>query len=360
MKIKVTHKYRPFSHESGTPLLIPGSVWKVTVYPAKLAFESLETSWEKETYLLFPHIFGPVASFTVLQDLEKGWVRVFGLGKGGYFSYRITALSHHIALFVERAPEEGLSFTFRESVKHLKRKETLQIPTRGGDSSRLSLEKMHFGCSKKQNWCLVKHRLDLREILPIWFALGKGLPSYPMVDVGSSRYLKKCFNLVAEKNRVEIGPSLIETFKVGFEGLLSPRLFDDDYQSYALGERIPKTASPLALLSEGAKLIRSLLIDIEEERVALLPCLPKDIHAGRFINIDCGKHLVIDLEWSKKCIRRLILHSKEDQTRLFFFQKCLNSFRLRKGRFGKGDIVQVGTPLVLQKDRLYILDRFQK
>ena len=360
MKIRLTEKYRPFSHEAGTALLIPKSSWKVTAYPAKLILENLISIGGIERLLILPQIKGAIDSFTVMQDLEKGWVRIFGKEEKGYFSYRLIASAHEIILFVERCPKEGNSFYFEGEIKNLKRKEELIIPTTTPAFTLMLSEKMHFGSSKKQDWPLVKRRLSLEEILPFWFELGKQIPKHPILEVGTSRYLKACGDRFAEKNRDSIGRSFLELFKVGFEGILSPRLIDTDYQSHLPDEDIPKEASPLLLLGEGARLIRKLLIEIQDEKIAILPCLPKEIHAGHFIDIDCGKDLTMDLEWSKKLIRRLILRPKKDQTIIPSFQKPIESFRLRMGRKGKGTSIPAGTPLELKKDTLYVLDRFQK
>ncbi len=360
MKIKLTEKYKPFSHEAGTSLLLPKSSWKVTAYPAKLELENLISIGGKETLTIFPQIEGPIEAFTVMQDLEKGWIRIFGQGAKGYFSYRLVTSAHEIILFVERCPEEGISFNFEGETKVLNRKEELIIPTSTAAFSSKLPEKMHFGCSKKQDWLLVKRRLSLEEILPIWFELGKYIPSHPLLDVGTSRFLKSSYELTKERNRDLIGRSFLELFKMGFEGILSPRLIDTEYQGYTPQDEIPKEASPLLLLGEGARLIRKLLIEKREDYLAILPCLPKEIHSGRFVDIDCGDGLIIDLEWSKKLIRRMTLRPKKDQTLTLSFQKVIEVFRLRRGRKGRGTTIPIGSPIELKKDTLYILDRFQK
>ena len=336
-------------------------MWKVRLYPAKIVFESLSSSEEEKTHVLFLHILGPVTPFTIVQDLERGWIRMFGMGKAGYFSYRIQPLEGHISLFMEQLPEEGLFLIFQEKVEHLHKKETFYIPTHVKPFPSKSFEKIHFGCAKKQDWTLIKRRLDLQEILPIWFALAAYFPKDAVdINEGTSHYLNVCIEWANKRDRVQIGPALIDLFKVGFEGLLCPRLFDTEYQGHVVDHPLPTHVSPLAILIQGAQLIRNLLIQSEKETIEILPCLPKEIHAGRFINIDCGGGLVIDLEWSKKCVRRLILRPKQDQTRSFLFQNGLCAFRFRKGLRGRGTFVRIGTPLHLKKEHVYSLDRFQK
>lgn len=361
MKIRLNEKYKPFSHEAGTPLLIPRSSWKATVCPAKIQLESLLSIGGKAGFNVIPHITGPLSKFTVMQDLERQWIRVFGQSQEGYFSYRLVASSHEVILFLERGPDKGISFTFEEETKVLKRKEELIIPTTLSAFPKGAREKMHFGCTKKQDWQLVKRRKSIEEILPIWFELGKHIPSHPILDVGTSRLLAKCKKEVHAKENDQIGKSLMDLFDAGFEGILSPRLFDESFLGHSLDEKeVPQEASPLMLLGEGARLIRSLLIQERDDGFAILPCLPKELHAGRFTHVELREGLIADLEWSKKLIRRLLLHPKKDQPLTLTFQSSVQSFRLRTGRRGRGKTVQVGTPLDLKADTLYILDRFQK
>ncbi len=361
MKIKLTEKYKPFSHEAGTPLLIPRSSWKATIFPAKIKLESLLSTGGKQSLFVIPHIKGPLTRFTIMQDLERYWIRVFGEGPQGYFSYRLVASSHEITLFFERGTEEGVSFTFDGETKILKLKEELIIPTTLLAFPKVCGEKMYFGCSKKQDWPLVKRRQSVQEILPIWFELGKHVPSHPILETGTSRLLAFCQRQIEAKENDKIGTSFIDLFKAGFEGILSPSLNDVDHLGYQEEEDvIPKEASPLVLLGEGARLIRSLLVQKWEKGIAILPCLPKELHAGRFIHIQLNDTLIADLEWSKKLIRRLVLHPKKDQDITFTFQSSIDSFRLRTGRRGRGKIFKAGKPIILKADTLYILDRFQK
>ena len=153
----------------------------------------------------------------------------------------------------------------------------------------------------------------------------------------------------------------MDLFKVGFEGILSPCLTDGGHLGYREQEDvIPKEASPLVLLGEGARLIRSLLVQKGEKGIAILPCLPKELHAGRFIQIHLNDQLTADLEWSKKLIRRMALHPKEDQEVTFTFQPAIESFRFRKGTRGHGKDIKAGETITLKGGTLYILDRFQK
>lgn len=361
MKIKLTEKYRPFSHEVGTSVLLPGSGWKMVACPARIELENIIAAKEGQTHTIVPHIVGPLSAFTMMQDLERRWVRIFGQGPKGYFSYRLKASSHEITLFLERGPQEGISFTFDGVIKTLKRKEEMILPADTLAFPRKGSEKMHFGCTKQQDWSLVKRRLLVEEILPIWFHLGKDIPSHPILSVGTSRLLAKCQEMIQGKQSDKIGQAFLDLFQVGFEGILTPRLVDVYHHSYEENpEPVPEEASPLSLLGEGARLIRKLLIDLEGNTLKILPCLPKELHAGRFVDIACSKTLTAHLEWSKKLIRRVVLRPTEDQELALQLQPSVDSFRLRHGRAGRGHTYKAGETLSLQADTLVILDRFQK
>ena len=361
MNIKLAEKYKPFSHEVGTSLLLPKSFWKATFYPAKIFLEDLSILDSKKTHSITPQIKGPLSQFTIMQDLERGWTRVFGRGPDGYFSYRLAISSIGIVLFLERGPQEGIFFAFDEKTINLQPKEELIIPAETLPFKEALNEKMHFGCSKKQDWTLVKRRLSIEEILPIWFEIGKDIPNYPIPNTGNFHFLAECKKLIDARDREKIGPALINLFKVGFEGIFSPCPIDTRFQGYFPEEKtVPIETSPLALVGEGARLIRNLLIQEEKGSLEILPCLPKEVHAGRFTNVILSDSVVADIEWSKKLIRRMILRPKNDQEITLKFQSSIDSFRLRAGWRGRGTFHRAGGVLSLRANTLYILDRFQK
>ena len=360
VKIKLTEKYRPYSHEVGTSCLLPKSSWKVTAFPTRIEFVNLISEGNQDAFSVMCGIQGPLSQFTMMQDLERQWIRVFGRGPQGYFSFRLIALAHEIILFLERAPKEGIAFTYDGETRTLMRKEELIMPSTSSSFPSMRLEKMHFGCHKAQDWTLIKRRLSLEEILPIWFALGKNIPEHPTLDLGTSRLLLQGEKMIQQKKREEIGSHLLDLFRVGFEGMLLPRLQDTDHQGFLPDhDEIPKEASPLMLLGEGARLIRQLLVQQQENQLAILPCLPVELHAGRFVGVEC-EDLTLELEWSKKLIRRCVLHPNTDQVRQFKFQPAIKSFRVRKGPRDRGSVHQVDEPLELSAKTIYTLDRFQK
>ena len=89
MPASLTNAIRPFSHLPGESSMLPKSSWSVTAYPTRVELENLGEAKEKISFLL--ELEGPIEGFTLMQDLERNFVRVFGTAKEGYFSYRLFA-----------------------------------------------------------------------------------------------------------------------------------------------------------------------------------------------------------------------------------------------------------------------------
>jgi len=350
MPSQLTNHIRPFSHVPGEMCMLPSSSWKVRAYPTRFELENLGAGGEKILFSLEAQ--GPIRGFTLMQDLERDFVRVYGTAKEGYFSFRLTAEADGILLLIERCPDAGLPFSFHGKKKMLKRKETYAFPL-----SHTQLvhpcEKIHLGCHKKQDWALVKRRLSLEEILPLWFALGRKSPKGPLHYTGTAALFKECETAIQNQDRMLVGSLLLKLFQVGFGGMLTPRLIDTDFQGI-LPPQKEAQGSPLVLLSHGADLIRMLFLSAEGDDLEILPCLPVKLHAGRAQNLQVSGHLNLDIEWSKKTVRRLTLRSSKEQTWNLKLQKDLKSYRLEGKRF------QVEEPFELEAGKTYVLDRFEK
>jgi len=328
MRIQIKEKLTPFSHLPGTRCLIPFTSWEVAIYPAKLIFSNLEGGQTKEMAL---PIEGPVKRFTATQNLEKGFVEVHGLGKKGLFSYRI----EKEALIWKKGMKMALPF--------LKPVELSQNPLR-----------LSLGIYKRQNWEKVKERLDLKEILPFWLRLSALTPkaSLPTKICGT-------YQLALEKWDKQIAVSHFENFfQVAFQGILSPRVEDENHLGLCREEKIPATISPLPLIHKGASQILSLFFVEDEEKVYLLPSLPKEFHAGRLIGCKSNVNALIDLEWSKKKLKKVVIHPKEDGEMNFVLQQGISSYRVRKSVRQKGELVSSKQPLPLRKGQRLHLDRF--
>lgn len=301
MKIKIAQRYRPFTHLPGMPLLMPGTDLTYCIYPTLIRIYKNDQLIEEK------QVDGNSNKFTVQQDFENPSIHVWGEG----FKYSIPS-----------------------------------------PSSIRSEERLALGVDKAQDWELIRRRRDIHEILPLWHRLGVLTP--PVAYSEGTSLLDQC----VQADKLEVADALMQTFQAGFSGGLSPRIFDADYHGFSLPPI--DYGNPLALLTEGKNLIRSLFIRFYQTQITLLPSLPPQLHCGRLINVLCGDFGKIDLEWSKKTIRRLIFYSFKDQTLTVNFPKEIKSFRLRENLQEKGKIISNQQTIQLKSSLIYYLDKFSK
>lgn len=330
--LSIAQRFRPFSHVPGTCCVLPGSTLRFQIFPTRLCVHDLS---QAEPILLTEignKIRGPVQHFTVVQDLEKGCIRVFGHCVDGYFRYAIYAIGpNNWCLREEKTFERGLEWEspipeFAESAVF-----------RPGIYSRLSL-----GVHKAPDWAKVMQRGDLAEIFPFWFYLGQMIPPI------KGNILEKTMNLNDFHN----------LFLAGFQGILSPRLEDDQYQGIDLP--INKHFSPLLLLKEGSAHILRLFFQENKEKMEILTSVPPKFHCGRLLHLPCGKGAILSIEWTKKSTRRIVLNAGQDEELPLVFEKGLKRFRLRKNFQDRGTILSCGTAVSVRAGETVFLDRFEK
>ena len=292
-------KLTAFSHSPGAKALLPGTAWVVTGYPTRIALEHLET---KQAHFWDLDHTGPVENFTLELDLEKGQVSVFGTAPEGHFRH------------ILRAEKGEITCTNLKPYK-------ADVAPWKKPASRLTL-----GSAKKPDWDLVTRRGDLCEILPLWYALGQGLPA-----------TGKPFDKTA----------FYTHFQVHFRGILVPQLHDDLFQGITTNGEI----DPLSLLSDGARAIPSLFTHFDGKALSLLKHVPKEFHAGRLTALPLSDTLTLDLTWSKKKLRTATFHATTPQT--LTLDIPFTSFRMN------GAMQKTSTPLHLDPGKT-TLDRFTK
>lgn len=314
MRIEIAQKYRPFSHRPGIRFLIPMSEWEVQIFPSKLFFQNLGSSQKEE--LILP-IQGPVRHFTALLDLERGRIEVSGQDKKGHFRYLLTPDK----LQFEKGESYALPFITKR-----------EIP--------VSEEKLSLGVHKKQDWEMIERRLMLEEILPLWLRLAAWIP---------------------QPGKSAVHPVLKEDFKtlfqLAFVGMLSPRLEDENFHGVEI-EKV-KGVHPLSILHASARQIRELFFLEEGSSWSILPNLPKELHSGRFIQIQTEAGDRLALEWTKKQIKKMVIRAHTDRIIHLHLQKGIGSFRVRENARGKGKILKRDEPLQLRKGVTLFLDQFR-
>lgn len=307
MSIAIRQKLRPFSHTPGAMCLIPGTTEVVRAFPTRIEVGG-------EVYPL--PLTGPVSGFTLEQDLERNAVFVFGKAKEGFYRICIKAFDRGFMIRGER----GIDFD-----ETLFREISLYIAPH--------VERLSLGSHKQLNWDRIRTAGGLGEQLPVLYCLSQKIPriapaSYPMPE------------------------ALSTLLKVGFHGILVPRLRDDEYQG--LIPDTPVSGDPAWLIQEGGKRIRSLFFEQKDRRLALLPKLPTELHQGRFIGLQVPGVGTLDFEWSKKMLRRAVFRVTTSGEVILELQKALHRFRCG------GKVHSATEPLLLEAGKTYLLDRFQK
>ncbi len=355
--IKVVKKNQLFTHLKGKSFPIAFSSWSVCVYPCRLVFEDLLSN-TRQTLDLF--LKGPIKNFTVLQNLEKNRIEVFGISEEGYFKYFIFSEKRRIVLQMIKTPKTGISYQLADKNEKLSAKEEISFPIALHTFAE-SDEKLSFGIHKQQQMEKITEREDLLEILPIWFALAQKMPIVKKKETGCLSLLGECKKLIDEKKRTEVFFQWKKIYLACFYDAFVPRLFDDDYQGICENTKLLPFPSPVHLVfSCGYELIRSMFIKQESNALFLLPCLPVECHCGRMLDLQCENIGSIDLEWSKKMIKRMIIRSVSDENVLLHFPSSIKRFRLRLHRKDRGRWVQSGQSIEMHGNKTYFLDRFQK
>ena len=344
-KIHIAQKLTPFSHTSWFRTVIPRTTCLAEIFPTALHVQE----WQGSTYKTLFKLTGPVKGFTVQLDAQKGALRVFGRANEGAFSYLLFAEDQALYLFLEKGP---LPFPLKMK-QHLIDLEAFQ---KEGTNERLSL-----GMHRKQEWDQVIRRGDLREIFPAWLMLGSLSPSSDEKAAkkeGNYSLLTACRTVVEKREKLKVLPAFENLFAASFSGLLVPHLNDPRFLGLSMPTR--KSLSPLPLFKESARLIRCLFFQEEGELFSLLPLLPPSFHAGRFLSIQTKEGDSIDLEWTKKLLRRVIIRPAKMRAVQLQLQKPLRTFRVRKGRKDRGCSVSASDLLTLTAGSSLYLDRFQK
>jgi hypothetical protein len=98
-----------------------------------------------------------------------------------------------------------------------------------------------------------------------------------------------------------------------------------------------------------------MFINEQDGCIKIIPHLLKEFHCGRLINASLHDKGMLDVEWTKKTIRRMRFLSKEDGEIAFHF-KGVSSYRLKY--HGNEERFSNGKALSFQKNIDYHFDNF--
>lgn len=346
--MKIAHRFRPYSHAPGTSCLIPSTDCMVKAFPACFfVFSSCEQVFE----LHFP-FKERVKSFTVMQDLESSKVLVSGLSEKGFFSYSLYPSQGALFFKLERGPKEGLSLSIKRkeenSVEHLLVKNSLAVCKLPYVEKEISEEKIFFGVHKAQEWSSIEKRKNPKEYLPLCYLLAQTILPFtswknPLETPSKATFLEE----------------MQELFICFFDGMMIPRAQSKPYLGMDTSEKeVPSALFHLPLLAKTFAKIREVILIENEKTIQILTQLPPQLDSGRALNMKVRQGL-IDLEWSKKSIKKLRLTVFEPGAFDFCFEKTIKSFRLKGNLDKTSRRCSCETPLFLEPG-FYLLDQFQK
>lgn len=357
MKITIAGRFSPFSHRAGTHVLIPKTQIVAEIYPSFIRFHNCESPGIYEVDI---QIGSYVDGFTVVQDLEKHVIRVFGTSSSGYISYELQYSQGHIILHLTRAKNPlDLIFEGKRETILPKGKLTLVSVTKYVD---LTIPRLAFGIHKLQNIDHIAMRKDLREIIPFLYRIGKLSPTdLKDIQLGTtSELVEKIRNKIQIRDKIGLTFALREFFSIAIRDLFVPQLFDYRLQ----GSFTPPNSSELYydtnLVFQVAGLIENLFLEERENSLFFLPLLLPSLHAGRFVNLSTqAKKYALDMEWRSHKLRKVIFYSYEACEYHFILPKPLRTFRMKSSRKDPGIVLRTGDLISVKKDNKYFFDRFQ-
>lgn len=346
--------FRPFTHEVGQPVLVPGSNLILTLYPTRCECTLFGSSEVVQTATFDTP--SPAHEFEVMQDIQRQRVIVRASFNQGLLSYYITASEGKAYLKCtrsgvattlrlqdrEEALTQGARFTLLHQVSHNEYNREVVL---------------HMGCFKKQHLPSMQSRFSLSELLPFFFMLGKTYPDKSPWDLPilEEDHPLKALSEAVEVNDKETLPQIIQTlYRSSFRGLLAP-IFDQDHH---WGGAQVSGVDQQTFLVTLYKLVRSLFIRWDGKKLTLLPCLPKKCAAGRLQHMNLGSQLTISFRWSKKRLFEVQMKAHEACTFSLDIKGYAHGYRYRENRAEKGERRETAEFTLKARQTIY-LDRWQ-
>ena len=226
----------------------------------------------------------------------------------------------------------------------------------------LQPEKLTFGIHKSQDLFLMKRRLDLQEIVPWWYTLAQFVPKLdelPDEKLAAYKLLQEFEIATREQKNDLVGKILQDIFLACFSHDLVPSLCDKSFQGILAPEIIANTSSsPLVFLRQLFDQIKSLFIQFSDDSISILPALPPEFPVGKLIDVNIAG-LKVNLEWTKKRIRRVELFNLSSVTKeLSLNFRHIKFCRLQTGSFKSACKFYNADNLILPANSYFLFDNF--
>jgi hypothetical protein len=193
----------------------------------------------------------------------------------------------------------------------------------------------------------------MAEVLPLWYQFGS--PS-SVKNEPSSTLFGSIIQAIRTKDTKAIHPAFEALFSAGVEGMFVPKREDDCFLGYNM-PIWPDEVNLPAVPDHVAAAIRSLFLVEEGSVIDLLPCLPREYVSGRLLHEKLFLGHIINIEWRKGVLRRMLLRSANDG--LVTFRSPLRTGYIRTLRKpGRKKHFLFGEPIEVQKGEEFLLDNF--
>lgn len=336
----------PFDTTPGVPMFVPGSHWVCRIYPAKVSFFSFETREAGEVSL---PVQGPVKNFHVQANLERGRLEVSGLASQGFFRFFLS--SQKGKLLLERKKGEISSMSLCQSgdlvcgINHDVQPIERKLPA------------LSLGIHKKQDWAFIARRCDPKEFLPFWLRWSYWVP--PTVREDSVDEVNPLLQELMGASPDDAFCLLQRVFLGCFYGMFIPQKDDGGLALVPEGQEFQNNL--LRTLHLGAQYIESRFFLEEEGGFYLLPFLPKEFHAGRYLRFLSSQGDQVSIEWSKKKIKRVFFSCAKTRWIQWRTKASQTVCRLsRKGERQESEQVLIKKPLLFEAGKDYCLDNFRQ
>ncbi len=315
MNIKISERIAPYSFSNHTLLPIPNSRSTLEVRPNRIIFlieDRVESIDLQRT--------GPIKQFMTQLDVERERVVIQGSSLEGFFRVFIEQKDDFIEVAFKNLPLE------RREIKSSRTK------------SIIDKEKLFLGVTKSQDIDLIWRRKNCSEIFPIWFYLAQN-------------FFHKNNEIVGEVDEIE------RHCYLHFKSLFIPQNCSDLHLGYKTSWLENRGA--MDIFSIGYSAIRSLFFRAEKDRFFFLEKAFPQFDRGKLLNIKTGP-IVINIEWSKKKMRKMEVYSLEAQKIIINVGSRVNSCRVRVGKKQRGVSHKLSDQLIINANQNYVLDRFEK